>query len=939
MSSGRTESGDPDADAETIAGAAAKRESNADLPRGSAVDRYVILDPLGHGGMGAVYSAYDPELDRRVALKLLHAPSQAEAPQAKEAEWRARLMREAQAMARLSHPNVVTVYDVGVTDAGRVFLAMEIVDGGTAASWLKERRRSWREIVALFCDAGAGLAAAHRAGMIHRDFKLDNVLLGDDGRPRVTDFGLARASEVEPSGARSRSVPPRDDRMPSMRESISSVSLSSPLTLSGTLLGTPGYMAPEQYDTAEDVDARADVFAFCATLYRALYGERPFAGETVQQIASATLNGRVRPAPKGTDVPLWVRRVLLQGMAPDRNARFASMEEALAALRSDPARRRRRWFALAAVVAAAAAAALSVHEVGQHRARACRMMADRMGGVWDGPRREAVAAAFDRTRLEYASDNFGKVRRTLDAYASTWEAMTEAACVATRVRGEQSEALLAQESSCLEDRLDELRALSDVLATADGKVVQRAPQAARNLSPLAPCGDRDRLSAAALVPAGSTARAEARALQAEVAAAKELDEAGRSLESLDRLQRVRDAVVATHDGPLLVAWTMTSAYAHGAAGDTRASAADFEQAATLADTYRLDTQRAEALIELGDLEEAFVHYAESHRWMRLASATIARTGGDARLEVRRDVLEGWTYAHEHKRALAEPLFARALARAQDAHLDAPEFVAYAHSGLADVLGAQGRFEEAIEQMHVCIRALEDADGPQHVRVANELTNLAGVELDAGRLDEALAAASRALSIFEAAVERGDISARSAVEGTARQTLGEALLRLGRPHDAVDELARAHDIYRAAEEQEDSAALADNELAEALRSLGRAGEARAAANEASDIEHRVNGVPSETVAGTFAVRARLALDQGKARAALPLAERALALFERGEPRVHELAEVRLLVAGLLRASGHDRDRAHALAEQARAAFTRVHDQKLAGEAAALATDLQ
>jgi tetratricopeptide (TPR) repeat protein len=363
---------------------------------------------------------------------------------------------------------------------------------------------------------------------------------------------------------------------------------------------------------------------------------------------------------------------------------------------------------------------------------------------------------------------------------------------------------------------------------------------------------------------------------------------------------------------------------------------DFEEAASLADPYRLDTQRAEALIELGDLEEAFVHYDESHRLMRLASATITRSGGDARLEVRRDVLEGLTYAHEHKRPLATPLFERALARAQEAHLDDPEFVAYAHSGLADVLSAQGRSEEAIEQMRICIRTLEDADGAQHPRVANELSNLAAAQLDAGKVDDALSTASRAVGIFEAAVQRGDISARSAYEGTAVQTMGEALLRLRRAREAAERLARAHDIYRAAGEQEDQVALADNELADALRLLGRVGEARAALNEATDIEHKVSGVPPETTAGTFAARAKLALDQGKAGAALPLAERALALLDGGEPHVYELADARLLLARVLaKARTRDMERSRSLAGQARDAFARLRDQHLADEAAELA----
>jgi tetratricopeptide (TPR) repeat protein len=931
----RADGSDPDEDTVGTSPDVAQPHDESELARGSSIDRYVILEPLGKGGMGAVYSAYDPQLDRRVALKLLRAPGHA--AEAKEAEWRARLMREAQAMARLSHPNVVTVYDVGVSDGGRVFVAMEIVEGGTLVAWLKKQKRSWREIVDVFCQAGAGLAAAHDAGMIHRDFKLENVLLGVEGRPRVTDFGLARASDAEPSVSRVRSGPLPLDESPSL-QTLSSVSLSSPLTLSGTLLGTPGYMAPEQYGVDEEIDARADIFAFCATLYRALYGERAFAGETLEQIAMSTVNGRIRPAPRGSDVPPWLRRVLLHGLRADRRDRPGSMQEVLAALRADPAKRRRRWLAIGAAIAVAGVAAAGVHAAAQRRVRACHATGDRFGGVWDGPRKGAIESAFRRTTLEYAADSWSKVERMLDSYVSSWATAAEHACVATSINAEQSEAMLELQMACLDDRLAEVRALSDVLATADGSVVGKAVQAARNLSPLEPCSDPDRLSAMTHLPPEPAARAAIRGLQAEVAAAKELNEAGRSLESLDRLGRVADRVRATNYGPLLVAWRMTSAYAHGMAGDNKASAADFEEASSLADTYRLDAQRAEAMIELGDLEQVFVHYDDSHRWMRLASAVIGRTGGDARLEVRRDVLEGWTYAHEHKRTLATPLFERALSRAQSAHVDTPEFVAYAHSGLADVLSAQGRFDEAIDHMNICIRGLEEADGAQHPRVANELSNLAQTQLDAGRPTDALTTASRAVAIFEAAAQRGDISAKSGFEGTAVQGMGEALLRLRRPREAAERLSHAHDIYRSAGEQEDSVALADNELADALRSLGRVAEARAALNEAGDIEHRVNGVPSETIAGTFAVRAKIALDQGKASAAVPLAERAVGLLESGEPHVYELADVRLLLARALKGQRRERARARVLAEQARDGFTKLHEDARVEEASALLAEL-
>ncbi|MFP2964418.1 protein kinase domain-containing protein, partial [Myxococcus sp. 1LA] len=249
------------------------------LERGTAVGRYLVLERLASGGMGVVYSAYDPELDRRVALKLLRV-----AALGLEAEQgRAHLLHEAQAMARVSHPHVVPVYDVG-TFGPQVFLTMELVDARTLRPWLKAEPRSWRQVLALFLDAGRGLAAAHAAGVVHGDFKPENLLVGQDGRVRVTDFGLARNAN------------PLDDVSP----------------LSG---GTPAYMAPEQMEAPAPADARSDQFAFCVALYEALHGERPFAATTPHELLAEVRAGKVRPAPRGTQVPPWLRRVLLRGLS------------------------------------------------------------------------------------------------------------------------------------------------------------------------------------------------------------------------------------------------------------------------------------------------------------------------------------------------------------------------------------------------------------------------------------------------------------------------------------------------------------------------------------------------------------------------------------------------------------------------------------------------
>jgi serine/threonine protein kinase len=277
--------------------------------------------------MGTVYEAYDPELDRRVSIKLLR-PGHPDAGRAAK-----RLLREARAMAKLAHPNVVPVYDVG-SIGDQCFVAMELAAGGTLTGWLQEAPRPWHEVLRVFQEAGKGLAAAHRAGWVHRDFKADNVLIGGHGEVRVTDFGLAR----EVSGAVSGSAPPKE--------------AGHPRASTSALAGTPCYMAPEQFDGGP-TDHRTDQFSFCVALFEALYGRRPFAGETFAELSSAVHNGEVI-APAGDDVPGWLHRVVTRGLSPSPEGRYASMEQMLDALGGPPSKPSRVRPALAVLTIACA---------------------------------------------------------------------------------------------------------------------------------------------------------------------------------------------------------------------------------------------------------------------------------------------------------------------------------------------------------------------------------------------------------------------------------------------------------------------------------------------------------------------------------------------------------------------------------------------------------
>jgi eukaryotic-like serine/threonine-protein kinase len=298
-----------------------------ELAPGTHVGRYVVESLIGRGAMGSVYAASDPDLARKVAVKLLRAGALSEAARHR---MRARLLREAQSMARLSHPEVITVYDVGAF-GDQLFVAMEYVEGETLRHWRAARHRGYAEILAVYERAGGGLAAAHEAGLVHRDFKPDNVLVGRDGRVRVTDFGLARrVSHADATKPRPEGPESSEDR-----------GLVVALTHTGTLLGTPAYMAPEQL-RGNATDARSDVFSFCVALYEALYGERPFAGSTVWALRTAIEEGAVRAPPVMPRAPSWLRSVLLRGLSAAPEQRFASMRALLDGLRAAHAASQRR---------------------------------------------------------------------------------------------------------------------------------------------------------------------------------------------------------------------------------------------------------------------------------------------------------------------------------------------------------------------------------------------------------------------------------------------------------------------------------------------------------------------------------------------------------------------------------------------------------------------
>ena len=437
------------------------------------IDRFVLLGTLGAGGMGVVHAAHDPRLGRKLALKLVH-------PHSASPELEARLIREARAMARLSHPNVVQIHEVGVWD-GRVYIAMELIVGQTLAAWLAARTRSWRDVLAVFCDAGRGLVAAHRVGVIHRDFKPDNVLVGDDGRARVTDFGLARGRDGD--GLHDATWPTGDPL----------TALAGPAQ-TGALAGTPGYMAPEQF-LGQPATAASDQFSFCVALYHALHGVRPFADDDRQALMRAVLAGD-RREPRRLRIPRRIHRALVRGLAREPSARFPGMAALLAAI--DPAP---RW-QLAVPLTASLAVAATFVGLTRDTTTPCADADELLRGAWDEDRRTALTATFAAAPLADAALLGASTVASLDRYTTAAASAYITSCQAHQ-RGESSLGLHDLRVACLKRRLHVVGAVVDALTRGDGDALQSGPRAVSDLAPLEACDDTPTLQGAPQMPDGA----------------------------------------------------------------------------------------------------------------------------------------------------------------------------------------------------------------------------------------------------------------------------------------------------------------------------------------------------------------------------------------------------------------------------------------------------
>ncbi len=836
------------------------RDSRASesLARGTEVDRFIVLGLLGRGAMGEVYAAHDPELDRKIAIKLLRAEGSATEP---GDPGRARLIREAQAIAKVTHPNVVVVYDVG-TFEGRVFIAMEFIAGHTLGYWLQAQPRTIAEILDVFSGAGRGLAAAHEKELVHRDFKPENVMVGADGQARVMDFGLVRLAidRDKPEGDRS-SVPSR------LLASIASANgkaydpfatyvIEGPveaasnaggppvpadwnLTQAGAVIGTPAYMSPEQF-RGDAADARTDQFSFCVALYEALYGERPFSGANVMELTSNVMAGRVRPEPAGTRVPRRIRQALMRGMNVEPHDRFPTMAALLAELRSDAALAGTRRFA-----EGAAAKLAGIWEAAEGDRSAA--------GSGDTEAKAEIRRAFLATAKPYAATAFEATSRVLDRFARRWTDVYVDACEATHLRGEQSTEVLDLRMSALGEALRDLRALCRELRQATADTVENGVNAATALGTLERCSDVNLLRAIVRPPDNPATWVVVDNMRGRLSEIRALARVGRVADGIKAIAALEAEARPVAYPPLLAEVLLVSGMMHLDVSDFDSGIRALEDAVWTAELCRHDEVAAEAAATLvfatGHGQSRF---DAGEIWSRHAETVLARMGGH-------DLIRGWLFNN------------RGAMRA-----------------------TQGRLRDAVEDIHRAIEAKEKALGPNDPDVGISLVNV-GVYLDElGETVRAAANLERAVQIMQETLGRDHPKVAIPLANYA-----ELLNRLGRYAEALEPASHALEVLQRETDPEGLyvtyplVALGASHVG-----LGQYREALPSLERAARIREAKENSPSRNAEVHFALgRALWGSGQDRPRA-LAMVERARDEFRANPPTPatqRELADIELWLA--------------------------------------------
>jgi eukaryotic-like serine/threonine-protein kinase len=710
----------------------------SDLP--TTIDRYQIQRLIGGGAFGKVYQAHDPTIDRAVAIKVLRETDIAGAPE--------RLLREAKVMATVSHANVAAVFDAGIVGTGvdaRVYIVMELVVGVNVRQWLQTTPSNER-MLDVMRQAGRGLAAAHAAGVIHGDFKPENILVGDDGRVRVVDFGLAHNNDV-------RDAPTRKT----------------------DLIGTPAYMAPEQF-RGQSASALSDQFSFGVALWEALMQQRPFIGTTVENLMIAMSQPIARPRAVSATLAAVMQRCL----ATDPQQRFANMAELVSALEAPPRRKRRR-LVIAVATTSMVAVSIAVWQAGQSHDAAdeCKQSVASLATLWNSARRDALAAS----GAAVGNTNMPRALKLIDDYANAWQLARLDSCHAAAVRHEQSTDLTVRRNACLADRF----AAFEAVVTELGASAANSLKLTQQLPSLAPCNDVANLSDIVPLPSDPVARAEVAALTDELTQARAAIIRSDFKAALTIAHRVDQRGETLNYAPLRAQAQVWISQAQTSLGDASAATLSARAAfdfALAAREQRIALFAASVLAFAGATDPR--QKDESLRWVATAKSLLA-TVHDLDLEAKVANAEGNVYLTAGDGTKARIAFERTITlfRSIDPN----------HANLGSTLAMLGVVD--LEAGNVAIANAEltesqqriaHAFGEQHAENASALVNLALVKIAVGEYDEATQHIATALAIWKTSFGAGQ-----AYDAYGYSILASAQLARGQLDAAVSSLQKAETV--------------------------------------------------------------------------------------------------------------------------------------------------
>ncbi len=822
------------------------------------VGRFVVLETLGAGAAGIVYAAYDPKLERKLALKVLRGEGSL---------GRERVLAEARALARLRHPNVLTVHDVGEFEGG-VYLATELVEGADLRTWISAEQRDWQAILRAFVEAGRGLLAVHEAGLVHRDFKPANVLVGSDGRVRIADFGLA-------------------SRDPSAEMKVA---------------GTPAYMAPEQL-FGRGIDARADQFGFCLSLHEALFG--PVRSEPGTD-AEARFEGireqtRSGPAKPGVGrLPARLRRTLLRGLSRDADGRFPSMAELLSELEDIP-RARRRTLRRSALLLPIVVAVLVLRftEAPTLPEDPCADAAGEMQDLWTETQQEQLREALVSSETPYARDTWAKVAQAIDDYAARWSVRRKQVCEATYRRHEQSGELMDLRVACLTRRAEAFAATLELLKSDPDKAID----AVARLPKLEFCDNTRALQSVVQPPEDPQVRAAVDSVRLRLADAQALLHLGRYASARELTSGLRVEAAGLDYLPLVAEAELMLGQIDWYGGQPDDAVQALRRALWAAESTRHEEVAVAAATALVGVVGADLKQTErAGDWTEHARAINRRLG----------IPDGWS-----------PELAGLAASNLMSGLELDEAMAIAELGLAratqlrdrilllGVVGnihrARGEHEAAVARNREVVDAVRSLYGPAHPSVAKADNNLGNALADAGHRSEAIDAYREAVDIWTVVGSEDWVSAH------LRGNLGSALSDDGRYAEALVYERQALDIL-AAEAPSLDLALRHSNLANSLIRIGELDEAREHFEAAIGIfEEQGAGDSAELSYPLFGLGMSY-MQEGRFAAAVPVFERAYEIL-RGSEGVELVRNITFSYGRALVESGKDRRRGIELVSEA------------------------